>query len=273
MIQVCIAGATGWTGSALARSIAASERFVLSGAVARKSAGQDLGIALALGPLGVTVSATVAQALAAPTDVLIDYSHPSVVKEHTLTALRMGVPVVIGTSGLTPDDFQELAAMATERNLGVIAAGNFSITAALAKHCALLAARYLPHRELLDYAQADKPDVPSGTTRELAEELARVRSNEILKPIADLLGPQEARGACIEGTPIHSLRLPGYTLAFEALFGLPDERLTIRHDAGTSAEPYVAGTLLAAERVLGVRGLVRGLDTLLFGGDAPRNPA
>ena len=163
--------------------------------------------------------------------------------------------------------------MATERNLGVIAAGNFSITAALAKHCALLAARYLPHRELLDYAQADKPDVPSGTTRELAEELARVRSNEILKPIADLLGPQEARGACIEGTPIHSLRLPGYTLAFEALFGLPDERLTIRHDAGTSAEPYVAGTLLAAERVLGVRGLVRGLDTLLFGGDAPRNPA
>lgn len=273
MIRVCIAGATGWTGSALARSIVRSERFTLSGAVARKSAGQDLGLVLARNPFGMIVSATVAEALSMPTDVLIDYSHPSVVKEHTLTALRMGVPVVIGTSGLTPDDFQEIAATALGRNLGVIAAGNFSITAALAKHCALLAARFLPHRELLDYAQADKPDVPSGTTREVAEELARVRPNEILTPIADLLGPQEARGACIEGTPVHSLRLPGYTLAFEALFGLPDERLTIRHDAGTSAEPYVAGTLLAAERVLGVKGLVRGLDTLLFGGDAPRNPA
>ena len=91
----------------------------------------------------------------------------------------------------------------------VIAAGNFSITAALAKHCALIAAKYLPHREILDYAQADKPDVPSGTARELAECLALIRPTEIVKPVAELLGPKEARGACVEGTQIHSLRLPG----------------------------------------------------------------
>lgn len=107
--------------------------------------------------------------------------------------------------------------------------------------------------------------MPSGTTRELAESLARVRANEMVKPVADLLGPREARGVCVEGTQIHSLRLPGYTLAFETLFGLPGERLTIRHDAGTSAEPYVAGTLLAAERVRTTQGLIRGLDALLFG--------
>ena len=99
----------------------------------------------------------------------------------------------------------------------------------------------------------------------MAESLAQVRPNEILKPVEGLLGPKEARGVCVEGTQIHSLRLPGYTLAFETLFGLPDERLTIRHDAGTSAAPYVAGTLLAAERVLTTKGLVRGLDALLFG--------
>lgn len=69
----------------------------------------------------------------------------------------------------------------------------------------------------------------------------------------------------VAGTQVHSLRLPGYVLAFETLFGLPDERLTIRHDAGSGAEPYIGGTLLAAERVLAVTGLVRGLDTLLFG--------
>jgi len=146
----------------------------------------------------------------------------------------------------------------------LIASGNFSVTAALAKHCALLSAKYLPYREILDYAQPDKPDVPSGSTRELAECLAQVRPTEMMKPVRELIGPQEARGAEVAGTQVHSLRLPGYTLAFETVFGLPDERLTIRHDAGTSAQPYVAGTLLAAERVLTLKGLIRGLDTLLF---------
>src|ERR1700726_4063302 len=70
----------------------------------------------------------------------------------------------------------------------------------------------------------------------------------------------EARGATIEGTQVHSLRLPGYVIAFETIFGLPDERLSIRHDAGSGAGPYVSGTLLAARKVLEVSGLVRGLD-------------
>ena len=264
MIRVCMAGATGWTGSALVAAIGDSPAFSLSGAVARKAAGQDLGTALGRPPLGLLVSATVADALRAGADVLIDYSHPTAVKGHVLAALAAGVPAVIGTSGLTSRDFEAIEAIARERGLGVIASGNFSITAALAKHCSLLSAKYLPFREILDYAQPDKPDVPSGTARELAECLAQVRPTEILKPVAELLGPQEARGAAVAGTQVHSLRLPGYTLAFETVFGLPDERLTIRHDAGTSARPYVAGTLLAAERALSLKGLIRGLDTLLF---------
>jgi 4-hydroxy-tetrahydrodipicolinate reductase len=206
----------------------------------------------------------VAEALRAGADVLIDYSHPAAVKANVLTALAAGVPAVIGTSGLSTQDFQELEARARELGLGLIASGNFSVTAALAKHCALLSAKYLPYREILDYAQPDKPDVPSGSTRELAECLAQVRPTEMMKPVRELIGPQEARGAEVAGTQVHSLRLPGYTLAFETVFGLPDERLTIRHDAGTSAQPYVAGTLLAAERVLTLKGLIRGLDTLLF---------
>ena len=70
--------------------------------------------------------------------------------------------------------------------------------------------------------------------------------------------------ATIEGTQVHSIRLPSYVIAFETIFGLPDERLSIRHDAGSGAQPYVSGTLLAARKVLEVRGLVRGLDRLLF---------
>jgi 4-hydroxy-tetrahydrodipicolinate reductase len=186
------------------------------------------------------------------------------VKGRTLAALDRGVRVVVGTSGLTAADYAEIEQAATARRLGVIAAGDFSITAALAKHFALIAARYLPSWEIIDYAHADKVDAPSGTARELAEALGEIRRSELARPIEQIIGPKEARGADIAGAQVHSIRLPGYVLSFEALFGLPDERLTIRHEAGSGAEPYVAGTLVAAERVMSVTGLVRGLDTLLF---------
>jgi 4-hydroxy-tetrahydrodipicolinate reductase len=268
-IRVCVAGATGWAGAALTRHILSAPTstdadFALAGAVARKQAGSDIGEALGLPAVGIRIARTVAEALRAPTDVLIDYTRPSAVKAHTLSALDRGVHVVIGTSGLTAADYEEIDRAATERGLGVIAAGNFSITAALAKHFALLAARYLPSWELIDYAHADKVDAPSGTVRELAEELARVATPRIDIPIEQTHGIPAARGATIAGTQVHSIRLPGYIIAFEAVFGLPDERLTLRHDAGSGAGPYVAGTLLATRAVLRTTGLVRGLDRLLF---------
>src|SRR5438093_11363426 len=93
-----------------------------------------------------------------PTDVLIDYTSPDTVNAHILKALAKGVHVVVGTSGLTASDFEEIEQRAQELNLGVIAAGNFSLTAALAKHFALIAAKFLPSWEIIDYASADKID-------------------------------------------------------------------------------------------------------------------
>lgn len=167
---------------------------------------------------------------------------------------------------MTADDFFEIEQQAVACGLGVIAAGNFSITAALAKHCSLLAARYLPSWEIIDYASASKVDAPSGTTRELAESMGDVAVSELAVSLVDTHGERQARGASIGGTQVHSVRLPGFVIAFETIFGLPDERLTIRHDAGAGAEPYAAGTLLAVRRVMQINGLVRGLDQLLFAG-------
>ena len=264
MIRVCVAGATGWSGSAVTKALLASSEFELSGAIARNRVGEDIGSALGADRSGVTISAGLDAISIKNTDVLVDYTTPASVKERTIQALRNGVRVVIGTSGLTATDYTEIDREAVSRGLGVIAAGNFSITAALAKHCALLAARHLPSWEVVDYADAAKIDAPSGTTRELAEELASVRENVKTVPIADTVGSREARGADIAGTQVHSIRSPGYVISFETIFGLPDERLTIRHDAGSSAEPYVAGTLLAVKKVMQTTGVVRGLDRLLF---------
>ena len=264
-LRICIAGVTGWTGSAIARAILDSSEFELVGAVARRAAGQDVGSALGREPSGVLICESIGEALGDHTDVLIDYTHPGVVRHNVEVALSGGVRAVIGTSGLTGESYEHIDRLAQDRGVGVIAAGNFSLTAALAKHFAGIAARHIPHWEIIDYAHGDKPDAPSGTTRELAEYLADISSNQLEYPVDQTLGERDARGATIGGTQVHSIRLPGYVISFETVFGLPNERLSIRHDAGSGAEPYVTGTLLAAQRAMEVRGLIRGLDTLLFG--------
>ncbi len=264
--RVCVAGVTGWTGRAVAEAVLRAEDLHLVAGLAREAAGQDVGTAIGHErPAGIAITPNPASALRQHPDVWIDYSHPSAVKEHALAALEAGVRVVIGTSGLSAADYSDLDAAARAAHSGVIAAGNFSLTAALLKHLAGIAARHLPHREIVDFSHADKPDAPSGTARELADYLATIAPNRLHRPADDVLGEPATRGASLAGTQVHSVRLPGYVLSVEALFGLPGERLTLRHDAGLSPEPYVAGTLLAVRKIGEVNGLVRGLDTLLFG--------
>ena len=265
MTRICIAGATGWTGRALVDGALAADDLELRSAVARSTAGQDLGAALGREPLGVPIHAAVGAAALDGVDALIDYTSPDAVKDNALAAIEQGAGVVIGTSGLTAADFDDIDAAARRRGVGVIAAGNFSLTAAMAQAAALLAARHLPQWEVIDYASAGKADVPSGTARELAERLATVRAPAAAQPPDAVAGPREARGATIGGSQVHSLRLPSFVVSTEVVFGLPDERLSIRHDAGASAVPYVAGTLLAVRALARTEGLVRGLDTLLLG--------
>lgn len=264
-IKVCVAGITGWTGSAVGKAVSAADDMQLVAAVARSAAGQDVGTSLGLDASGVLISSTVREALAGDVDVFVDYTSAEAVLDNVLVAIDAGVNVVIGSSGLTAADFEKIEAAAKGKDATVISCGNFSITAALAKRFSLMAAQYLPHREIIDYASAEKMDVPSGTVQELAEELQRVRPNEVVRSVDDIRGPREARGAQIAGTPVHSLRLHSYKIAFETIFGMPNERLTIRHDAGAGAEPYVDGTLLAIRKIGTVKGLVRGMDNLLFG--------
>jgi 4-hydroxy-tetrahydrodipicolinate reductase len=198
--------------------------------------------------------------------VVIDYTKPAVVKGHAFTALQAGRSVVIGTSGLGAEDYAEIDAAAKAAGRGVLAAGNFSITATLLRRFALDAAKYVADVEVIDYASAKKPDSPSGTGRELAELLGQVRMAATSVPVDKVGGIPATRGASV-GAPVpvqvHSVRMPSFVLSCEAIFGAADERLVIRHDAGSSAAPYVAGTLLAARRVGGFAGLKRGLDHVL----------
>jgi 4-hydroxy-tetrahydrodipicolinate reductase len=263
MTKICMAGVTGWTGKAITAGILEAPDLQLTGALARKAAGIDVGDIFGRPPVGITVTADLGQALDGA-EVLIDYTHPDAVKQHARAAIHRGVSVVIGTSGLTAADYAEIDAEARTAGVGVLAAGNFSLTAVLVQHFALIAARHIGHFEVIDYAKAAKPDAPSGTAREMAERLGDVRRPELGYPLDQVGGTPETRGGTVNGVQVHALRLPSYTASVEVVFAVPGARMTLRHDAGETAAPYVAGTLEAARKVRGVKGLVRGLDRLLF---------
>jgi 4-hydroxy-tetrahydrodipicolinate reductase len=262
-LNVCIAGATGWVGKPLCLAISEADDLNLVGAVSRTHKGRNLKDAIGGSNLDLMVSGSVAEAIDTPTDVLVDYTKANVVKANVVAAIRKGVHVVIGSSGLTDEDFIEINQAALEHKVGVIAAGNFAITAVLLQRFACEAAKYLSHWEIIDYASDAKQDAPSGTTRELAFRLSEIRKPEVTHPVEETIGERESRGVTLNGVQIHSIRLPSYVISVEAIFGAKDERLTIRHDAGSGAEPYIRGTLLAIRKVKEHVGLIRGLDKIM----------
>jgi 4-hydroxy-tetrahydrodipicolinate reductase len=171
----------------------------------------------------------------ADADVAVDFTRPEAVEENVRVALEAGLPVVIGTTGF---DQERVAALARVHELPVFYAPNFAVGAVLMLRFAAEAAKLMPHAEIVELHHEQKLDAPSGTAKATAALLP-------------------------EGTPIHSVRLPGLVAHQEVIFGGRGQTLTIRHDT-TSREAFVPGVLLALERVRELPpGLTVGLDALL----------
>lgn len=193
MIRVCLAGVTGWVGQSLLPAVLDAPDLELTGAVSRSAAGKSLaelfpGDAESAGDRLSSFAARCERHSSYASDVLVDYTSPAVVKENVLTAIKNRVHVVIGTSGLTSGDYDEIARAARAHEVGAVSGANFAISAILLEQLAAIAARYLPSWEVIDYAKADKPDAPSGTARQLAYRLARVRAPVLEVPIEETHG-------------------------------------------------------------------------------------
>jgi len=262
-IRICLAGATGWAGSALSRGIFEAPDMELVAAISRSHAGQVLGEVISVAGLTTPIFATAADALITKPDVFVEYTKPDVAISNILSALRSGAHVVVGTSGLTEADYREINDVAQAVQRGVLAVGNFAITAVLLQKFAEMAAQYISHWEIIDYTHADKKDAPSGTARELANRLSKIREAQLDVPLDSIDGPKESRGVRLHGSQIHSVRLPGYIISVDAIFGMPDQKLILRHESGSSAEPYVSGALLAIRKVSQLVGVQRGLDSVM----------
>jgi len=262
-LKICVAGATGWAGSALSRGIFDAADMELAAAVSRKNAGKTLGEVIGIEGLAAPILGTVEAALETRPDVFVEYTKPDVAKSHVLSALEGGAHVVIGTSGLGSEDYEEIDRAANAVKRGVLAVGNFALTVVLLQKFAEMAAKYIPNWEIIDYAHSAKQDAPSGTARELANRLSGIREAKLEVPLDRIDGLRESRGARLQGSQVHSVRLPGYVISIDAIFGMPDQKLILRHEAGSSAEPYVNGALLAIREVGNLVGLHRGLDRVM----------
>ncbi|RSK29341.1 4-hydroxy-tetrahydrodipicolinate reductase [Bacillus sp. HMF5848] len=195
-------------------------------------------------------------------DVLIDLTTPEVGVRHTKTALQYGVRPVVGTTGFTDKDLQEIEQLCHDKNIGAIIAPNFAIGAILMMKFSQMAAKYLPNVEIIEMHHDQKLDAPSGTAIKTAQMISTVREAKGQGHEQEKETLAGARGADFEGMKIHSVRLPGLIAHQQVLFGGQGQALTIRHDSFTR-ESFMTGVKLSVDTVVGIDTLVYGLENII----------
>lgn len=262
-IKVAVAGAAGKMGLEVIRALSLQDGMDFVGAVDPNREGEDIGNILAGAPLHVSCVASIRDLTGEMRpDVLVDFTTPSVVKSNTLTALEMGIRPVIGTTGMTTNDLQELDDLARAKGLGVLVAPNFAVGAILLMKFAQQASRYFEHAEIIELHHNQKADAPSGTAIKTAELMLAERDRFGLGNAPETEKLEGARGADLEGIHIHSVRLPGLVAHQEVIFGGLGQTLTLRHDS-LSRESFMPGVMLAIRKVFEFEGLVYGLEHVL----------
>ena len=200
-------------------------------------------------------------------DVLVDFTIASATMSAARTAAEKGVNLVIGTTGFSADNLDEIDRLARANNIGAVVAPNFALGAVLMMHLAKIAAPYLDHVEIIELHHDKKVDAPSGTSLLTAREMAKARGKPFLQPPAPR-NDSGSRGDTTDGVAIHSVRLPGLLAHQEVIFGTAGQTLRIRHDQ-ISREAFMPGVILAVKEVVQRKGLTIGLAALMGLEEAP----
>ena len=195
--------------------------------------------------------------------VMVDFTHPNSVYENVRSAIAYGIRPVVGTTGLSPQQIQDLAEFADKASVGCLIIPNFSIGMVLLQQAALSASQYFDHVEIIELHHNQKADAPSGTAIQTAQMLAEMGKSFNPPLVEETEKLPGARGSLAdEGIRIHSIRLPGLIAHQEVIFGGPGQIYTLRHDTSDRA-CYMPGVLLAIRKVLELKSLVYGLEKIL----------
>ncbi|MCH9730844.1 MAG: 4-hydroxy-tetrahydrodipicolinate reductase [Actinomycetia bacterium] len=242
-MRVGVLGARGKVGATMVQAVQDAEGLTLS-------AGVDVG-----DPLSELVEAG--------TEVVIDFTHPSAVMDNLKFLIDNGIDAVVGTTGFTDERLGQVKQwLSAKPDVAVLIAPNFAIGAVLSMHFAAQAARFFESVEVIELHHPQKADAPSGTAARTARLIAEARKGLPPNPDATSTGLDGARGADVDGIPVHSVRLAGLVAHQEVLFGTLGETLTIRHDSFDRTS-FVPGVLLAVRKIRDFPGLTIGIEPLL----------
>lgn len=264
MIKVLVNGACGRMGSMVVKTVLEDKELELVGAVDIEG-GADAGEIAGAGKCGIIVASDLGAELdKSGAEVMIDFTRPNVVFRNVMTALEHKVSPVVGTTGLTDEQKEEIRQAAEKCGVPAFIAPNFAIGAVLLMVLSAQAAKYMPEVEIIEMHHDQKLDAPSGTAEQTAAMIAKVRAEHAQghPDEQEKAGWEGARGADYQGMHVHSVRLPGYVASQEVIFGGLGQVLKLRHDT-TSRESFMPGVVLAAKQVQKLKGLTIGLDQLL----------
>jgi 4-hydroxy-tetrahydrodipicolinate reductase len=262
-VRIVIAGPRGRMGKEAVLLVNRTETFELVAVVDHRNDGRNLCEVAGFTGIEAPIYKNIEQCFQeqAP-DVLIDLTTPEFGMYHTRTALQYGVRPVVGTTGFTKDDLNELTTMCQDKELGCIIAPNFAVGAVLMMKFSQLAAKYFEDIEIIELHHDQKLDAPSGTAVKTAEMISEVRKSKQQGHPNEKETIPGARGANFDGMHIHSVRLPGLIAHQQVLFGSEGQTLTIRHDSYNRAS-FMSGVKLAVDTVLKIDTLVYGLENII----------
>jgi 4-hydroxy-tetrahydrodipicolinate reductase len=274
-IPVLVSGALGRMGSEVVNSVLNSSDCELVAAIDtnKKNNGENISQLLNLKKSEVIVSNDLEGSLCSISQdyrnekikpVLVDFTHPDSVYENTRSAIAYGISPVVGTTGLTPSQINDLAIFAQKANIGCAIIPNFSVGMVLLQQAASVAAKFYDNIELIEMHHNQKADSPSGTcikTAEMIEEYPKKYNQSLVKESESLKG---VRGGIRDsGLNIHSIRLPGLLAHQVVIMGSPGETYTIKHDT-IDRKAYMPGVLQAIRKIGKFDSLIYGLEKLIF---------
>ncbi len=269
-IPVVINGATGKMGREVVKAVAQATDMNLLGAISRspEHVGKDVGELVGIEQLEVPITDQLESMLAFAAQerqpgVMVDFTHPSQVYNNIRAAIAYGIRPVIGTTGLSSAQIQDIAEFADKASTGCLIIPNFSIGMVLLQQAAIQASQYFDHVEIIELHHNQKADAPSGTaiqTAQILTEMGKTYNSATVEETEKLPGARGCQAG--DGIRIHSIRLPGLIAHQEVIFGAAGQIYTLRHDTSDRA-CYMPGVLLAIRKVLQLKTLVYGLEKIL----------
>lgn len=263
-IRVAVCGACGKMGQEVVKAVSAENDLELVSVIDIANVGKDIGEIISGKPFGVKIEKSLKESLLNnKVDVVVDFTSPESVFENSKITLEAGVMPVIGTTGLTDAQLEEIKNLSLNKKIGALIAPNFAIGAVLMMKFAALASRYFDHAEIIELHHNKKKDAPSGTAIKTAQLMTQSQSKFGADNVSEIETMKGSRGGVTESNiHIHSVRLPGFVAHQEVIFGASGQALTVRHDSFDRAS-FMPGVVIAVRHVYFNNEFIYGLENIL----------